>query len=62
MHRIIAGLLHLGNVNFQAKAGNDEASELAQGDDKVTKEMRDLGDDLGVDIVVSKGNQLRKKK
>ena len=49
MHRLIAGLLHLGNVNFQAKADNDEASELVQGDDKVAAAIASASKFLGVD-------------
>ena len=55
MHCIIAGLLHLGNVNFQAKADNDEASELMQGDAKVASAISSASKFLGVDVDAMSG-------
>ena len=49
MHRIIAGLLHLGNVSFQAKVDNSEASEIAHGDGKVAAAVESSAKFLGVD-------------
>ena len=55
MHCIIAGLLHLGNVNFQAKADNDEASELMQSDAKVASAISSASKFLGVDVDAMSG-------
>ena len=49
LHQIVAGLLHLGNVRFQEKADNSDASEILDGDSKVADAIVNASKFLGVD-------------
>ena len=49
LHQIVAGLLHLGNVRFQEKADNSDASEVLDGDSKVADAIVNASKFLGVD-------------
>lgn len=48
LHQIVAGLLHLGNVRFQAKSDNSDASEIVESDEKVSEAIANASKFLGV--------------